>query len=121
MSSRAGLLSSTRSEVYKSRPVPSSPEELPVYLGTEFGAIGDKINTLLEGSVFTSLSEIPARNKEGMTILFKDKIKNPSYTAGGAEPEFIIDKPGLWMYFDKVWRRIPFDPEWVPPTPNKTI
>jgi len=117
MSSRASLKSSVSTLVYNSKPVPSSSEELPVYLSSEFNAIGDKINTILEGGVFTPLSEVPSRNKEGMTFLFKNEIKNPDYVEGGTEPKFIINKPGLWIFFDKVWRRIPFDPEWVPPTP----
>jgi len=121
MSSRSLLSSSTTSASYSAKPVPSSSEELPIYLSSELNSIGDKINNLLEGSVFTSLSEIPTRNKEGMTLLFKEKIKNPSYTVGGTEPEFIINKPGLWIYFDKVWRRIPFEPEWVPPTSSESI
>lgn len=102
MSSRNLMKTALGGGRYTPQPTPSSAEQMPVYLNDEFLNLGGLLNNLLGGGLFTPRSEVPERIKEGVCLLFTDKVVKDGVT--------IIPTPGLYLYFKDAWRNIPFTP-----------
>lgn len=87
-------MGSRQSLQYNQLPIPSEPEQLPVFLNDELLKMGTLLNSLLEGSVFPPASVLPKRTVDGMVKFFVGNLGTGVTTTG------------LYIFYGKSWHPI---------------
>lgn len=102
-SSRASLTGGNLQKVFTFNAVPRDPESLHLFLQNEFTFLSGMLSGFQQGELFPLMTELPKRTKEGLCVIFTEKIVD-------SDGVVLIPEPGLYLFLNKKWNKIPLTP-----------